>query len=274
MTTTKAKNARRMKKREKMGNGSSLGSFQTLLKENKHLTPDFVPGVTVLTREEVSKHNSPSDCWTIYKGNVYNISPFLDYHPGGEEELMKAAGVDCTAMYDKIHPWVNADAVLGQLKLGSLRSENPTTPKNLSTRPSPQKTNSRIPSPNVYAPSTSQTGPDAIPDEFQSPMRSPPKPSLVPPSPTRSKTSGTPKPLFQPESPGKRAGPILSMLAEHGSARSISAEHGSARSIGGSNLRIDVPISIPASPRLHIRAKHLLNRPIGIFNAFASIRRR
>ena len=125
MTTTKQKNLRRMKKREKVGNGSSLVSFQKFLTQNKNLTPEYEAGVTQLTRDEVARHNTPSDMWTIYRGNVYNITPFLDYHPGGEEELLKAAGTDCTELYDKHHPWVNADAVLGHLKLGPLRGTSP-----------------------------------------------------------------------------------------------------------------------------------------------------
>jgi cytochrome b involved in lipid metabolism len=129
MTTTKQKNLRRMKKREKVGNGSSLVSFQKFLTQNKNLTPEFEPGITQLTREEVARHSSPSDMWTIYRGNVYNITPFLDYHPGGEEDLLKAAGTDCTELYDKHHPWVNADAVLGHLKLGPLRGLSPSRSK-------------------------------------------------------------------------------------------------------------------------------------------------
>lgn len=143
MTTTKQKNARRLKKRDKVGQGSSLISFHKFLSQNSNLTPNYVAGVTVLTAEEVAKHSSPSDMWTIYRGNVYNIGPFLDYHPGGEEELLKASGRDCTAMYDEIHPWVNIDAVMGSLKLGPLRGNTPASspakaaPKQISTPPTP-----------------------------------------------------------------------------------------------------------------------------------------
>lgn len=35
-------------------------------------------------------------------GMVYNVSAYMDYHPGGEEELMKAAGVDGTELFDKV----------------------------------------------------------------------------------------------------------------------------------------------------------------------------
>lgn len=33
---------------------------------------------------------------------VYNVTPYMDYHPGGEEELMKAAGKDGTDLFDKV----------------------------------------------------------------------------------------------------------------------------------------------------------------------------
>lgn len=33
---------------------------------------------------------------------VYNVTPYMDYHPGGEEELMKAAGIDGTDLFDQV----------------------------------------------------------------------------------------------------------------------------------------------------------------------------
>ena len=35
-------------------------------------------------------------------GMVYNISPYMEFHPGGEEELMKAAGIDGTDLFDQV----------------------------------------------------------------------------------------------------------------------------------------------------------------------------
>lgn len=35
-------------------------------------------------------------------GMVYNVSAYMDYHPGGEEELMKAAGIDGTELFDQV----------------------------------------------------------------------------------------------------------------------------------------------------------------------------
>lgn len=38
----------------------------------------------------------------MFSGMVYNVTPYMDYHPGGEDELMKAAGVDGTELFDQV----------------------------------------------------------------------------------------------------------------------------------------------------------------------------
>jgi cytochrome b involved in lipid metabolism len=36
-----------------------------------------------LTSTEVANHNTPSDCWMIISGNVYNFTAYVSQHPGG-----------------------------------------------------------------------------------------------------------------------------------------------------------------------------------------------
>ncbi len=57
-----------------------------------------VAGVTqsILTEEEVAKHSQPSDCWIIIGGNVYNVTGFLNDHPGGAGEILPFCGQDAT----------------------------------------------------------------------------------------------------------------------------------------------------------------------------------
>ena len=57
----------------------------------------------IVTKEELSRHNTESDAWMAIRGKVYNISKYLDYHPGGVPILMPEAGTDATLLFDKHH---------------------------------------------------------------------------------------------------------------------------------------------------------------------------
>ena len=48
---------------------------------------------------EVRKHNTDTDCWMVIRGKVYNVTRYLDFHPGGKPELMRGAGRDATRLF-------------------------------------------------------------------------------------------------------------------------------------------------------------------------------
>ena len=63
--------------------------------------------------EEIRQHRTEHDAWAVFNGKVYNITPYLHYHPGGADIMWKAAGRDCTALFNRHHPWVNLEGLAG-----------------------------------------------------------------------------------------------------------------------------------------------------------------
>ncbi|KAH9855954.1 glyoxylate dehydrogenase [Lenzites betulinus] len=58
----------------------------------------------VITSSEVAAHASRESCWIIVHGKVYDVTDFLDEHPGGSKIILKYAGKDATEAYEPIHP--------------------------------------------------------------------------------------------------------------------------------------------------------------------------
>lgn len=73
------------------------------------------------TADEVAEHNSVDDLWVIYNGEVYDVTKYVDEHPGGEEVIVDVAGGDATEAFDDIGHSDEAREVLALLKIGKLQ---------------------------------------------------------------------------------------------------------------------------------------------------------
>ncbi|XP_078068580.1 cytochrome b5 reductase 4 isoform X2 [Mustelus asterias] len=102
--------------------GRSLMDWIRLTKSGKDMT-GLCGRLIVVTEEELAKHNKKTDCWMCIRGMVYNVTPYLEYHPGGEEELMRGAGADGTELFDQIHSWVNSESMLKECLVGRMASK-------------------------------------------------------------------------------------------------------------------------------------------------------
>jgi alkylation response protein AidB-like acyl-CoA dehydrogenase len=56
-----------------------------------------------LTRDAVAKHNKPDDMWCVIDHKVYDLTDFVDAHPGGSVVLEQVAGTDATTAFYNLH---------------------------------------------------------------------------------------------------------------------------------------------------------------------------
>ncbi|KAJ6491796.1 glyoxylate dehydrogenase [Mycena vitilis] len=59
---------------------------------------------SLIPEEVVAQHSTRESCWIIVHNKVYDITDFLDEHPGGSKIILRYAGKDATAAYEPIHP--------------------------------------------------------------------------------------------------------------------------------------------------------------------------
>lgn len=72
------------------------------------------------TAAQVAAHNTRDDCWITYDGFVYNLTPYLRFHPGGIGCLSRHFGCDITEVCHAVHKYVPIVAHIGPLRIGVL----------------------------------------------------------------------------------------------------------------------------------------------------------
>jgi len=55
------------------------------------------------TLSDVAAHNTPGDCWSAIDGKVYDLTGWIDQHPGGAQRIIDLCGTDGSAGFDAQH---------------------------------------------------------------------------------------------------------------------------------------------------------------------------
>jgi sulfite oxidase len=81
------------------------------------------------TYDEVKKHNKENNAWIIHKNNVYDVSKFIDNHPGGKDKIMLAVGKSVDPFWNiyRQHLKQNVQDILTPMKIGTILDYKPAT---------------------------------------------------------------------------------------------------------------------------------------------------
>lgn len=55
------------------------------------------------TMEKVKANASATSCWSVIKGNVYNLTAWIGQHPGGSSSIKSLCGIDGSAAFAAQH---------------------------------------------------------------------------------------------------------------------------------------------------------------------------
>ena len=71
---------------------------------------------------QVKANNSTKNCWAVVDGYVYNLTNWINSHPGGSGAIVSLCGTDATAAFKSKHENQNRPAqTLDSYKLGPLQ---------------------------------------------------------------------------------------------------------------------------------------------------------
>uniref|UniRef100_A0A4X1U1P2 Cytochrome b5 n=3 Tax=Sus scrofa TaxID=9823 RepID=A0A4X1U1P2_PIG len=80
--------------------------------------------VKYYTLEEIQKHNNSKSTWLILHHKVYDLTKFLEEHPGGEEVLREQAGGDATENFEDVGHSTDARELSKTFIIGELHPDD------------------------------------------------------------------------------------------------------------------------------------------------------
>jgi len=77
-----------------------------------------------ITWQQIKKNNKSSSCWTVVNGKVYNVTKWINQHPGGSSRILGLCGRDGSSMFTGQHAGQSAPlSVLASYQIGVLKKK-------------------------------------------------------------------------------------------------------------------------------------------------------
>ncbi|CDQ56009.1 cytochrome b5 [Oncorhynchus mykiss] len=73
---------------------------------------------------EIEEQNTFKSTWIIINFNVYDVTKFLEEHPGGEEVLREQAGGDATESFEDVGHSSDAKEMAANMVIGELHPDD------------------------------------------------------------------------------------------------------------------------------------------------------
>lgn len=109
----------------KPGTNSSNGGSTTTTKPTTKPTTSgtgTTTGPKTYSLGDISTHKSATSCWSAINGGVYDLTDWVDNHPGGRMAILMICGKDGSALFNMQHGGSSrVGNILASFKIGNLK---------------------------------------------------------------------------------------------------------------------------------------------------------
>jgi predicted heme/steroid binding protein len=90
-----------------IGFSSGRGSNSSVIGANVSVSSSSSGGSVANTQTyslaEVASHGDSNSCWSVINGKVYDLSSYINQHPGGSREILQICGTDGSSAFNFQH---------------------------------------------------------------------------------------------------------------------------------------------------------------------------
>jgi cytochrome b involved in lipid metabolism/uncharacterized membrane protein len=83
--------------------GSEEGSDEDDATGESTAAPNTAAATTTIAVADLAAHGTQADCWVAIEGNVYDLTAYVDTHPGGSDKIVELCGSDGTSAFTGQH---------------------------------------------------------------------------------------------------------------------------------------------------------------------------
>ncbi|XP_024939237.1 cytochrome b5 isoform X2 [Cephus cinctus] len=73
---------------------------------------------------ELNSHDNRKSCWIVIHSKVYDVTKYVDEHPGGPAEILNVAGKDATEEFEEVGHSDEARNILTRMLIGALHPDD------------------------------------------------------------------------------------------------------------------------------------------------------
>jgi cytochrome b involved in lipid metabolism len=85
------------------------------------VTGEVTPGAKTFSATDVATHKDATSCYTSINGSVYDLTAWVNMHPGGKKNILKICGVDGTDQFMSQHKGRQKFMdILARFKIGTM----------------------------------------------------------------------------------------------------------------------------------------------------------